>query len=116
MVQSNLTLALLDQGKEPVGMNGGLPQAAAHELLSITREMVAYLLVRSVDDGLVLELEKRAGAHGRSAEEHRTILGAALLTPPRLKLAELLVAMPDVGLDSDFHRPAEPTTAPNAFC
>jgi len=78
--------------------------------------MVADLLARSVDDGL-LELKKQAGAHGRSAEaEHRAILAAALLTPPRLKLAELLVAMPDVGLDSDFHRPAEPTTAPNAFC
>jgi len=57
--------------------------------------MVADLLVRSVDNGLVLELKKRAGAHGRSAEaEHREILAAVLLTPPRLNLAELLAAMP----------------------
>jgi plasmid stability protein len=63
------------------------------------------LLVPGVDDALVRELKKRAGANGRSAEaEHRAILAAALLTPPRLSLAELLAGMPDVGLDSDFQR------------
>jgi plasmid stability protein len=66
---------------------------------------VADLLVRGVDDALVRELKKRAGVHGRSAEaEHRAILAAALLTPPRLNLAELLAGMPDVGFDSDFQR------------
>lgn len=66
---------------------------------------MADLLVRGVDDALVRELKKRAGAHGRSAEaEHRAILAAALLAPPRLSLAELLAGMPDVGFDSDFQR------------
>jgi len=42
-------------------------------------------------------------AHGRSAEaEHRAILAAALMSPPRRNLAELLGSMPDVGLDADF--------------
>ena len=64
---------------------------------------MADLLVRGVEDGIVQELKKRAGAHGRSAEaEHRSILAAALLTPHRCNLAELLAAMPDVGLDADF--------------
>ncbi len=44
-------------------------------------------------------------AHGRSAEaEHRAILTAALTSPPRRNLAELLASMPDVGLDADFER------------
>jgi plasmid stability protein len=77
---------------------------------------MADLLVRGVDDGLVLALKKQAGAHGRSAKaEHLAILAAALLTPPRLNLPELLASMPDVGLDSDFQRPSEPTTAPDIF-
>lgn len=66
---------------------------------------MADLLVRGVEDHIVRELKKRAGAHGRSAEaEHRAILAAALLTPPRRNLAELLATMPDVGLDADFER------------
>jgi plasmid stability protein len=63
------------------------------------------LLVRGVDDALVQALKKRAGAHGRSQEaELRAILAAALLSPPRRNLAELLAAMPDVGVDADFQR------------
>ena len=63
------------------------------------------LLVRGVDDALVQALKKRAGAHGRSQEaELRAILSAALLSPPRRNLAELLAAMPDVGVDADFQR------------
>ena len=66
---------------------------------------MADLLVRGVDDGIVQALKKRAGAHGRSAEsEHRAILTAALMSPPRRNLAELLASMPDVGLDADFER------------
>lgn len=69
---------------------------------------MADLLVRGVDEGIVQELKKRAGTHGRSAEaEHRAILAAALLTPPRRNLAELLSAMPAVGLDADFERLAD---------
>lgn len=67
--------------------------------------LMADLLVRGVEDGIVQALKKRAGAHGRSAEaEHRAILAAALLIPPRRSLVELLAAMPDVGVDSDFER------------
>jgi antitoxin FitA len=63
------------------------------------------LLVRGVDDDLVQALKKRAGAHGRSQEaELRAILAAALLSPPRRNLAELLAAMPEVGVDDDFQR------------
>lgn len=63
------------------------------------------LLVRGVDEAIVQALKKRAGAHGRSAEaEHRAILAAALLAPPRRTLAELLVTIPDVGSDADFQR------------
>jgi plasmid stability protein len=66
---------------------------------------MADLLVRGVDDGIVQALKKRAEAHGRSAEaEHRAILAAALMSPPRRNLAELLASMPDVGLDADFER------------
>ena len=66
---------------------------------------MADLLVRGVDDWIVQALKKRAGAHGRSAEaEHRAILAAALMSPPRRNLAELLGSMPEVGLDADFER------------
>ena len=60
------------------------------------------LQVRGVDDKLVQALKKRAGAHGCSADaEHRSILAAALMEPPRRKLAELLTTMPNVGIDID---------------
>jgi plasmid stability protein len=78
--------------------------------------LVADLLVRGVDDGLVQALKKRAGAHGRSAEaEHRAILATALLTPPRRNLAELLSAMPNVGRDTDFERPVDTAEALDVF-
>lgn len=77
---------------------------------------MADLLVRGVEDALVRALKKRAGAHGRSAEaEHRAILASALLVPPRRNLAELLAAMPDVGSDEDFQRPAEREQAGDVF-
>jgi plasmid stability protein len=77
---------------------------------------MADLLVRGVDDALVQALKKRAGAHGRSQEaELRAILAAALLSPPRRNLAELLAAMPDVGVDSDFQRQDQPAAAADVF-
>lgn len=77
---------------------------------------MADLLVRGVDDGLVQALKKRAGAHGRSQEaELRAILSAALLSPPRRKLADVLAAMPDVGEDADFQRQNEPMAAADVF-
>ena len=77
---------------------------------------MADLLVRGVDDALVQALKKRAGAHGRSQEaELREILSAALLSPPRRKLADLLAAMPDVGEDADFQRLDEPAAGADVF-
>lgn len=77
---------------------------------------MADLLVRGVDDALVQVLKKRAGAHGRSQEaELREILVAALLSPPRRNLADLLAAMPDVGVDADFQRQDEPAAAADVF-
>ncbi len=77
---------------------------------------MADLLVRGVDDALVQALKKRAGAHGRSQEaELRAILAAALLTPQRRNLAELLSGMADVGVDADFQRQDDPVTAADVF-
>ena len=74
------------------------------------------LLVRGVDDDLVQALKKRAGAHGRSQEaELRAILAAALLSPPRRNLAQLLAAMPEVGLDADFRRRDDQRAAADVF-
>ena len=74
------------------------------------------LLVRGVDDDLVQALKKRAGAHGRSQEaELRAILAAALLSPPRRNLAELLAAMPDDGVDADFQRQDDQAAAADVF-
>jgi plasmid stability protein len=73
--------------------------------------------VRGVDEGLVQALKKRAGAHGRSAEaEHRAILAAALMSPPRRNLAELLGSMPDVGLDTDFERQDDIVAPADVIC
>jgi plasmid stability protein len=77
---------------------------------------VADLLVRGVDDTLVHELKRRAGAHGRSQQaELRAILAAALTRPARRNLAELLAAMPDVGDDADFQRQADAAGAGDVF-
>ena len=62
------------------------------------------LLVRGVDDALVQVLKKRAGA-----------LPAALLSPARRNLAELLAAMPDVGVDGDFQRLDDEAVARDVF-
>ena len=77
---------------------------------------MANLLVRGVDEVLVLALKKRAGAHGRSAEaEHREILMAALSRPRKRSFAQVLAAMPNVGVDSDFERTDSATEAPRVF-
>ena len=77
---------------------------------------MADLLVRGVDDALVQALKKRAGAHGRSQEaELRAILAAALLSPPRRNLAELLAAIPEVGVDADFRRLDDQRAAADVF-
>lgn len=66
---------------------------------------MSSLIVRNLDDSLVLKLKQRAARHARSAEaEHRAILEAALLKTRRRPLAEVLAKMPDVGRDEDFER------------
>ena len=71
---------------------------------------MADLLVRGIDEAVVRALKERAGAHGRSAEaEHRAILAAALAHPRRRSFAQVLSAMPDVGLDADFERTTHTT-------
>jgi plasmid stability protein len=64
------------------------------------------LIVRHLEEEVVVELRIRAARHGRSAEaEHREILRQALL-PARVQkpLKDLLLAMPPVGADTDFER------------
>lgn len=77
---------------------------------------MANLLVRGIDEALVTALKERAVAHGRSAEaEHREILAAALRRPRKRSLAAVLVAIPDVGEDSDFERVDSAAEAPDVF-
>jgi plasmid stability protein len=53
---------------------------------------MADLLARGAEEPVVRVFKKWAGEHGRSADaEHRASLAAALLSPPRRKLADLLV-------------------------
>ena len=66
---------------------------------------MAQLMVRNLPDEVVKALKQRAAKHNRSAEqEHREILQSVLRGPRRLRLAEVLEKMPDVGQDSDFVR------------
>ncbi|MCP5157631.1 MAG: DNA-binding protein [Ectothiorhodospiraceae bacterium] len=67
---------------------------------------MAQLIVRNLEEEIVLALKRRAGLHGRSAEaEHREILRNALLASRAGKsLKEHLLDMPGVGEDSDFAR------------
>ena len=51
---------------------------------------MAQLVVRNLDEDLVLRLKLRAAEHGRSAEaEHREILRQALAAVPRRSFKEL---------------------------
>lgn len=67
---------------------------------------MAQLIVRKLEPEVVSKLRERAARNGRSMEaEHRELLRSALRPErarPRLK--DLLLAMPDVGEDSDFAR------------
>ena len=69
---------------------------------------MAQLLVRGIESDLVTRLKVRAARAGHSAEEeHRRILRAALITEPGTPFVEVLAAMPEVGEDGDFERPAD---------
>lgn len=65
--------------------------------------MTRNLMIRNIDEQVVLKLKQRAAAHNRSEEEeHREILVAALMGTKRRSLIEVLRSMPDVGEDCDF--------------
>jgi plasmid stability protein len=63
---------------------------------------VAQLIVRNLDEDLVRRLKRRAAANGRSTEEEHRQLLRQVLRPEGL--GEALLAMPNVGHDSDFER------------
>jgi plasmid stability protein len=77
---------------------------------------MANLIVRNLDETVVNALKQRAARHGVSAEaEHRRILEEALRGPSRRSFAEVLAAMPDVGLDEDFARVEDSLDAPDVL-
>jgi plasmid stability protein len=66
--------------------------------------MASKLVIRNVDEEIVLALKQRAAFHGRSAEaEHREILKSVLQRPKRRSVAEVLASMPNVGEDADLN-------------
>lgn len=71
---------------------------------------MAQLIVRDLEEEIVLALKRRAVEHGRSAEaEHRQILRDALAPrQPRRTIKEHLLAMPQ-GEDNEelFERPLD---------
>jgi len=73
--------------------------------MKYTKEIdVASLVVRNVDEVVVLALKQLAASHGRSAEaEHREILRSVLIRPKRRSVAEVLSSMPHIGDDADFN-------------
>jgi plasmid stability protein len=64
------------------------------------------LVVRNIEEEVVLALKMTAARHGRSAEaEDREILRRALLpAKDHRSIKDLLLSMPDVGDDADFER------------
>lgn len=69
---------------------------------------MAQLLVRGLDEDVVRRLKLRAAENGVSAEEeHRRLLRHALIGGSDRSFYEHLMAMPDVGEDSDFERTRE---------
>ena len=77
-----------------------------HAIIDSGRLVMAQLLVRGIENQVILALKLRAARNGRSAEaEHREILSSALLPESNVKsLKDHLLEMPDVGLDADFER------------
>lgn len=69
---------------------------------------MAQLVVRQIEEEVVVALKKQAANNGRSAEaEHREILRRIFLERPPRSFKELLLAMPEVGEDADFERPRD---------
>lgn len=70
---------------------------------------MAQLVVRQLDEALILALKRRAARFGRSTEaEHREILREALTAElERPSFKRFLREMPAVGEDSDFDTPRD---------
>jgi plasmid stability protein len=74
------------------------------------------LVVRNLDESIVIALKERAVAHQRSTEaEHRAILAEVLSKPKRKSFAEALLSIPQVGNEADFMRIEDDATTPNVF-
>ena len=68
-----------------------------------SKSAMAQLIVRELEESVVRALKRRAAKKGVSAEaEHRAILREVLLRRSRRSFKEALLAMPDVGNDTDF--------------
>ncbi|MDD5581272.1 MAG: DNA-binding protein [Methylobacter sp.] len=74
------------------------------------------LVVRNLDESIINALKARAVAHHRSTEaEHRAILAEVLMKPQRQTFAEALANIPAAGIDSDFQRVNDDTSASHVF-
>ncbi|MBJ6609355.1 MAG: DNA-binding protein [Candidatus Thiothrix moscowensis] len=74
------------------------------------------LIVRKLEPEIIEALKQRAARNGRSAEmEHRAILREVLLVLKKRSLAEVLVAIPNVGTDADFERIQSKQQVPDVF-
>lgn len=74
------------------------------------------LIVRKLEPEIIEALKQRAARNGRSTEmEHRAILREVLMVLKKRSLAEVLAAMPNVGLDSDFERIQGKQTVADVF-
>lgn len=67
---------------------------------------MGQLIVRNLEDGVILALKRRAARNGRSSEaEHRAILRELIAEArPRPSFKDFLRSMPDVGDGEDFER------------
>jgi antitoxin FitA len=70
---------------------------------------MAQLIVRNLEEELVLALKRRAAGNGRSAEEeHRQILRNALRPgKSKVSLKELLTRMPELEEEADLARSSD---------
>ena len=77
---------------------------------------MASLIVRNISDEVAQALKVHASRMGVSAEAaHRRILEQVLMRPEKKSFAEILRAMPDVGMDSDFERVQQEEATPEVF-
>lgn len=97
------------RGRSRAATNGIACRLRRGSLSLISRGRVSQLIVRDLEEELVVALRARAAAHGRSAEaEHREILRQVLLRDERAEAFKTwLMSMPAVGDDADFERHAD---------